>query len=125
MRRFYSRAGLLPTHPRPSQRSQHGKITSPSRTYSVRALNETPWPIRTIADLKTWKPAEGEEHEVEVNAWVKNVRKGAAVRFIDLSDGSSMRPVQAVVDRTLPGAMEYVGHLLALERSNELTIVAE
>lgn len=60
-----------------------------------------------------------------MNAWVKNVRKGAAVRFIDLSDGSSMRPVQAVVDRTLPGAMEYVGHLLALERSNELTIVAE
>jgi aspartyl/asparaginyl-tRNA synthetase len=43
-----------------------------------------------------------------VNGWVRNVRKSSAVRFIDISDGSSMKPVQAVVDKSLPGALEWV-----------------
>lgn len=79
-----------------------------SRSYSARVFAESPKPIKTIADLRAWIPAKGEDHEVEVSGWVKNVRKSSAVRFVDISDGSSMRPVQAVVDRSLPGAMEWV-----------------
>ena len=37
--------------------------------------------------------------------WVRGVRKASAVRFVDITDGSSMRPLQAVVDKSK--ATEY------------------
>lgn len=61
--------------------------------------------IRTVADLKEWQP-EGRVSDVQVCGWVRSVRKSSSVRFVDITDGSSMRPMQAVVDKSL--AAEYV-----------------
>ncbi|GAB0136186.1 hypothetical protein EsDP_00004498 [Epichloe bromicola] len=79
------------------------------RKYSVRISGKQPSPpIRTVADLKAWLP-ETNVPDVEVCGWVRSVRKSSGVRFVDVTDGSSMRPVQAVVDKALaidmrPGA---------------------
>ena len=56
--------------------------------------------IKNIADLKSWRPAEPKP-DVEIYGWVRSVRKSSAVRFVDITDGSSMRPVQVVVDKQL------------------------
>lgn len=61
--------------------------------------------IKTVADLKAW-PVETNVPDVQVCGWVRSVRKSSGVRFVDITDGSSMRPVQAVVDKSL--AVEYV-----------------
>lgn len=58
-----------------------------------------------MAELKTWGPP-GRVPDVEVCGWVRSVRKSSGVRFIDITDGSSMRPAQVVVDKSL--ATEYV-----------------
>lgn len=52
-----------------------------------------------------WQPGK-HVSEVEVSGWVRSVRKSSGVRFVDITDGSSMRPLQAVVDKRL--AAEYV-----------------
>ncbi|RDA91835.1 hypothetical protein CP533_3653 [Ophiocordyceps camponoti-saundersi (nom. inval.)] len=70
-----------------------------SRSYSASAPNS---PIRNVADIKAWKPAVDVPH-VEVCGWVRSVRKSSGVRFVDITDGSSMRPLQAVVDKALSG----------------------
>ncbi|PTB44545.1 hypothetical protein M441DRAFT_44592 [Trichoderma asperellum CBS 433.97] len=64
--------------------------------------------IRTVADLKEWQP-ERRVSDVQVCGWVRSVRKSSSVRFVDITDGSSMRPMQAVIDKSLaadirPGA---------------------
>ncbi|RFU73097.1 asparaginyl-trna synthetase [Trichoderma arundinaceum] len=64
--------------------------------------------IRTVADLKEWQPG-SLVSDVQVCGWVRSVRKSSSVRFVDITDGSSMRPMQAVVDKSLaadirPGA---------------------
>ncbi|KAH6606090.1 asparaginyl-trna synthetase [Trichoderma cornu-damae] len=64
-----------------------------------------PRAIRTVADLKEWQPG-SLVSDVQVCGWVRSVRKSSSVRFVDITDGSSMRPLQAVVDKTL--AAEYV-----------------
>ncbi|KAK2590202.1 asparaginyl-tRNA synthetase [Conoideocrella luteorostrata] len=80
-----------------------------SRLYSVRVGVDQPQvSIRTVADLKVWLP-ETAVPDVQVCGWVRSVRKSPGVRFVDITDGSSMRPVQAVVDKALavdmrPGA---------------------
>jgi asparaginyl-tRNA synthetase len=61
--------------------------------------------VTTVADLKEWQPGRLVS-DVQVCGWVRSVRKSASVRFVDITDGSSMRPVQAVVDKSL--AAEYV-----------------
>ncbi|KAG6022568.1 hypothetical protein E4U41_002233 [Claviceps citrina] len=79
------------------------------RKYSVRILGkQPPQAVRTVADLKAWLP-ETNVPDVEVCGWVRSVRKSSAVRFVDITDGSSMRPMQAVVEKALakdmrPGA---------------------
>ncbi|CCE31878.1 related to asn-tRNA synthetase, mitochondrial [Claviceps purpurea 20.1] len=80
------------------------------RTYSVRINGQQPpsQAIRTVADLKAWRPATNVP-DVEVCGWVRSVRKSPGVRFVDITDGSCMRPMQAVVDKALatdirPGA---------------------
>lgn len=71
---------------------------SPTRRYSVRIPGESQLSIKTVADLKAWAP-HANVPGVEVCGWVRSVRKSSAVRFVDVTDGSSMRPVQAVVDK--------------------------
>ncbi|EHK43862.1 hypothetical protein TRIATDRAFT_36653 [Trichoderma atroviride IMI 206040] len=78
------------------------------RCYSVRVPSDGAGDIRTVADLKEWQP-QGRVSDVQVCGWVRSVRKSSSVRFVDITDGSSMRPMQAVVDKSLaadirPGA---------------------
>jgi asparaginyl-tRNA synthetase len=73
---------------------------SGSRFYSARVIGKAQPQIKTVADLKAWQPETNVPH-VEVCGWVRSVRKSSGVRFIDITDGSSMRPVQVVVDKAL------------------------
>ncbi|PHH84364.1 hypothetical protein CDD83_2061 [Cordyceps sp. RAO-2017] len=75
-----------------------------ARAYSVRLAQDASGPtsLRTVADLKAWKPGH-HVPDVEVCGWVRSVRRGPAVRFVDITDGSSMRPLQAVVDKASAG----------------------
>lgn len=71
----------------------------------MRVHNVPPSSVKNVADLKAWKPGY-RVPDVEVSGWVRSVRKSAAVRFVDITDGSSMRPLQAVVEKKL--STEYV-----------------
>lgn len=71
--------------------------------------------IRTVADLKDWQPGR-HVSDVQVCGWVRSVRKSSSVRFVDITDGSSMRPMQAVVDKSL--AAEYVSPRLGILASS-------
>ncbi|KAL7928792.1 hypothetical protein V8C35DRAFT_223870 [Trichoderma chlorosporum] len=81
------------------------------RSYSVRIPGDDGQGLRdikTVADLKEWQPGRLVS-DVQLCGWVRSVRKSSGVRFVDITDGSSMRPVQAVVDKSLaadirPGA---------------------
>lgn len=88
------------------------------RCYSVRVPGECQRDIKTIAELKAWGP-ETPVSDVEVSGWVRSVRKSSGVRFIDITDGSSMRPVQVVVDKKL--ATEYVNSLDLFLQQQSLT----
>lgn len=72
-----------------------------SRHYSVRVLQGASPVISTVSDLLSSKPKEDEGLKVEVDGWVRNVRKSSAVRFVDVSDGSCSTPLQAVVKKEL------------------------
>lgn len=86
-------------------------LCSGRRCYSASLGDKLLPPIKTVADLKTWHP-ETNVPDVQVCGWVRSVRKSSGVRFVDITDGSSMRPVQAVVDKSL--AVEYVAlHLVS------------
>ena len=71
------------------------------RSYSVRIIDKPSSLVKTIADLKSWRLDSGKALDVEVHGWVRAVRKSPGVRFVDLVDGSSMRPMQAVVEKDL------------------------
>lgn len=58
---------------------------------------------------------------VEICGWVRSVRKSSGVRFVDITDGSSMRPVQAVVAKDL--ATEY-GSVRGLEIELRGTLIS-
>lgn len=75
------------------------------RCYSAKVPGDDKRAIRTLADIKEFRPAQ-HVSDIEVCGWVRSVRKSSGVRFVDLTDGSSMRPVQAVVDKNL--SAEYV-----------------
>lgn len=79
---------------------------STRRAYSIRAQSDQNQGVTTIADLKSLKSGK-EAQQVEVCGWVRSVRKSSQVRFVDIFDGSSMRPLQAVVSKEL--SAEYVG----------------
>lgn len=74
----------------------------PKRFYSARILGDRlqNQSVKTVADLKEFRSSKGVS-DVEVCGWVRSVRKSAGVRFVDVTDGSSMRPIQAVVDKSL------------------------
>ncbi|RSL38288.1 hypothetical protein CEP53_014995 [Fusarium sp. AF-6] len=85
-----------------------GRLWAQRRPYSVRVPGECQKEIKTVAELKAWGPST-RVPDIEVCGWVRSVRKSSGVRFIDITDGSSMRPVQVVVDKSLatdmrPGA---------------------
>ncbi|KAJ4269646.1 asparaginyl-tRNA synthetase [Fusarium torreyae] len=85
-----------------------GRTWPQRRSYAVRVPSECQQDIKTVAELKAWGPS-SHVPDVEVCGWVRSVRKSSGVRFIDITDGSSMRPVQVVVDKSLatdmrPGA---------------------
>ena len=72
-----------------------------SRNYSVRVLQGTSPAITTVSDLLSSKPEGDEGLKVEVNGWVRNIRKASAFRFVDVSDGSCSTPLQATVKKEL------------------------
>ncbi|EKJ70985.1 hypothetical protein NXS19_010431 [Fusarium pseudograminearum] len=74
------------------------------RSYAVRVPGECHKDIKTVAELKAWGPS-SPVPDVEVSGWVRSVRKSSGVRFVDITDGSSMRPVQVVVDKSLAADM--------------------
>ncbi|KHO02083.1 Aminoacyl-tRNA synthetase, class II (D/K/N)-like protein [Metarhizium album ARSEF 1941] len=75
-------------------------LRSRERRYSAKVIDESQPTIKTAADLRTWHP-ETNVPDVHLCGWVRSVRKSSGVRFVDVTDGSSMRPVQAVVDKAL------------------------
>ncbi|ETS02487.1 asparaginyl-tRNA synthetase [Trichoderma reesei RUT C-30] len=98
------------SHPLRLLARQHRRWPLPAarRSYSVRVPGDGSSDVTTVADLKEWQPGRLVS-DVQVCGWVRSVRKSASVRFVDITDGSSMRPVQAVVDKSLaadirPGA---------------------
>lgn len=95
------------SHPLRLLARQHRRWPLPAarRSYSVRVPGDGSSDVTTVADLKEWQPGRLVS-DVQVCGWVRSVRKSASVRFVDITDGSSMRPVQAVVDKSL--AAEYV-----------------
>ncbi|QUC20877.1 uncharacterized protein UV8b_05118 [Ustilaginoidea virens] len=75
------------------------------RCYSARVADGRSQPsIKTIADLKRWLP-ETNVPNVRVCGWIRSVRKSSEVRFVDIADGTNMRPIQAVVGKALAADM--------------------
>lgn len=56
--------------------------------------------VTTVSDLLSTSPGD-RGLPVQVDAWVKNVRKSSAVRFLDIGDGSCSAPLQAVAQKGL------------------------
>jgi asparaginyl-tRNA synthetase len=52
---------------------------------------------RSIAELLQWRPAQAAD-DVTVNGFVRSVRSMKARRFVALGDGSSLAPLQALVE---------------------------
>ncbi|KAK1672138.1 asparaginyl-tRNA synthetase [Colletotrichum godetiae] len=56
-------------------------------------------PRKTIAQFLEWKP-ESEVRNVVVNGYVRSVRNMKTDRFVNIGDGSSRLPIQALVSRS-------------------------
>ncbi|KXH34905.1 asparaginyl-tRNA synthetase [Colletotrichum simmondsii] len=56
-------------------------------------------PRRTVAQFLQWKP-ETEVKDVVVNGYVRSVRNMKTDRFVNIGDGSSRSPIQALVSRS-------------------------
>ncbi|KXH43130.1 asparaginyl-tRNA synthetase [Colletotrichum salicis] len=56
-------------------------------------------PRKTIAQFLEWKP-ESEVKDVVVNGYVRSVRNMKTDRFVNIGDGSSRSPIQALVSRS-------------------------
>ncbi|KAL2171470.1 hypothetical protein VTG60DRAFT_2878 [Thermothelomyces hinnuleus] len=54
------------------------------------------WSSRSIAELLQWRPTEKVD-DVTVNGFVRSVRSMKTHRFVSLGDGSSLAPLQALV----------------------------
>jgi hypothetical protein len=71
------------------------------RRYSARILSgPAQRPVKTVADLLS-HPDTSDELQVEICGWVRSVRKSQRNVFVDITDGSSMRPAQATVHKTI------------------------
>ncbi|TIC94095.1 Asparagine--tRNA ligase, mitochondrial [Colletotrichum higginsianum] len=56
-------------------------------------------PRKTIAQFLDWKP-EAEVNDVVLNGYIRSVRNMKTERFLNVGDGSSRTPIQALVSRT-------------------------
>ena len=45
---------------------------------------------------------EPKEQEITVNAWVRTVRDSKGIAFVELSDGTTIKTLQVVIEETLP-----------------------
>lgn len=54
----------------------------------------------TVRDIFE-KKSELIENDIEIMAWVKNLRDSKNIVFIELSDGTCFKPIQIVVDKEL------------------------
>lgn len=80
---------------------RHAVAVPPAaRAYSAKVPGDRQRVVKTLADVKEYLTANNVS-DVEVSGWVRSVRKSSGVRFVDITDGSSMRPVQAVIDKQL------------------------
>ncbi|KAM3483999.1 hypothetical protein MY8738_002609 [Beauveria namnaoensis] len=82
------------------RRHRWQRYPATQRPYSVSIQQDSHTRVKTIADLKEFRSTQ-HVSDVTICGWVRSVRKSASVRFIDVTDGSSMRPIQAVVDKSL------------------------
>lgn len=93
-----------------------------ARSYSVRLEEPGSDGIKKLADLKAHAPGHPVP-DVEISGWVRSVRKASGTRFVDVTDGSSMRPLQAVVEKSIAG--EYASPLFSslLTLLNSLSVL--
>lgn len=83
-----------------------------SRAYSAKVSGDHERVVKTLADVKEYLTTSNVP-DIEVSGWVRSVRKSAGVRFVDITDGSSMRPVQAVIDKKLSSEYDLICNLTA------------
>ncbi|PHH54826.1 Asparagine--tRNA ligase, mitochondrial [Ceratocystis fimbriata CBS 114723] len=65
-----------------------------------RRLYSTAIPKKTVAQFLTVGPAESISN-ARITGWVRSTRKSKTEQFVDVSDGTSLRPLQAVVPRAM------------------------
>jgi hypothetical protein len=70
-----------------------------SKSYAVRVLGDSAPTIQSVSDLNEWVPPQGQSAVVQVDGWVRNVRKASTIRFAEIVDGSSVNAMQAVVPK--------------------------
>ncbi|KAL2137105.1 hypothetical protein VTI74DRAFT_8737 [Chaetomium olivicolor] len=70
------------------------RVLGPRRVFRRRVSQQA---NRSIAQLLQWRPT-GNVDDVVVNGFVRSVRSMKAHRFIALGDGSSLAPLQALID---------------------------
>ncbi|KAM3561685.1 hypothetical protein ARSEF4850_003107 [Beauveria asiatica] len=100
------------------RRHRWQRYPATQRPYSVSVQQDSHARVKTIAHLKEFQSTR-HVSDVTICGWVRSVRKSASVRFVDVTDGSSMRPIQAVVDKSL--ASEFVSLLNHFEPGLRLT----
>lgn len=81
------------------------RLNAPQANSSIRLLSTLQKPAN-IASLLRFSAENVEEGspEIEVNGYVRTIRKQKRIAFAAVGDGSSLRPVQAVLtpDQALP-----------------------
>ncbi len=73
------------------------RVASFRRCLSQQAQQARQASNRPISELLKWRPEEKAD-DVVVNGFVRSVRSMKTHRFIALGDGSSLTPLQALVD---------------------------
>ncbi|CRK26005.1 hypothetical protein BN1708_004077 [Verticillium longisporum] len=93
---LYSRLRFTPPNPR--------SFSSSCTTRSSVPTNALPSarPVRTVAQFLEWKP-EAEATDVIVNGYVRSARTMKADVFVHIGDGSTRKPLQALVPRHMNG----------------------
>ncbi|KAK4166533.1 putative mitochondrial asparaginyl-tRNA synthetase precursor [Cladorrhinum sp. PSN259] len=82
---------------RPSRRIIARVPAATRPTHGLGRRYVSSFPSKSVSQLLQWKPAEKVD-DVVVNGFVRSVRGMKAHRFVSLGDGSSLAPLQAVVE---------------------------
>lgn len=77
------------------------KLARPSMllVQPIHRRNLSTAPRKTVAQFLEWKP-ETEVKDVVVSGYVRSVRNMKTDRFVNIGDGSSRSPIQALVSRS-------------------------